>query len=122
VVSPLDGLIKKQIAQGFNGKLKTGKIRRYKFVMDERGDQQPLGYTDYPFQGIRQDFDASYRVRAGIPETDVRILVILGLTATTPEQGDKMFINDGWYEVRRVLSIDPAGASASLQAYGIANG
>jgi len=115
-------VLKKQIAKGLKGKLKNGTIRRYTYALNAYGDRQPIGSVDYPFQGIREEFDARYKEQAQIPVEDVKILVILGLTKVTPDRDDKVFIENTWHEVRRVLSIDPAGASAQLQAYAIASG
>jgi hypothetical protein len=114
--------LKKQIAQGFKGKLKSGIIRRYNYAINSLGDRQPINSIDYPFQGIREEFDARYKAQAQIPVEDVKILVILGLTQVAPDRADKVFIENMWHEVRQVLSIDPAGASAQLQAYVIASG
>ncbi len=119
MASWLEGGLKKSIAKGFKGKSKLlpGTIRRYSYAMDNFGDRNPLNHIDYPFNGIRESFDARYRAQAGIPESDVKVLVLLGSTTVTPQQTDKVLINGSWHEVREVLSIDPAGASASLQCY-----
>ncbi len=115
--SPLDGM-KKAIAKGFKGKLRMGVIRRTTAGgVDDWGDPVPSTTTDYPFEGIRESFDASWAASAGIPETDVGILVLLGSTTVQPAQGDAVQIEGHWHQVRHVLDIDPAGATARLQAY-----
>lgn len=116
--SPLDGM-KKAIAKGFKGKLRTGVIRRMVpgTGVDDFGD--PVGEVPatFDFEGIREDFDASWAASAGIPETDVGILVLLGSTTVEPAQGDAVQIEGKWHSVRRVIDIDPASATARLQAY-----
>ena len=114
--------LKKQVAKGFKGKLKSGIIRRYNYALNAFGDRQAINSVDHPFQGIREEFDARYKAQALIPVEDIKILVILGLTDIVPDRADKVFIENTWHEVRQVLSIDPAGASAQLQAYAIASG
>lgn len=115
--SPLDRM-KKAIAKGFKGKLKQGTIRRTTAGgVDQWGDPVPSTTADYLFEGIRESFDASWAASAGIPSTDVAILVLLGSTTIEPAQGDTVQVEGAWHMVRRVLDIDPAGASMKLQAY-----
>lgn len=126
MASPLAGSLSKQLAKGFKGRLLSGTVRRYTFTRDTKGNPEPTGKTDYTFaSGIREDFDARWRTQAGIPDTDVGILILLGSISITPGQNDDIMFNSGpyagaWYHVRQVLSIDPAGASVRLQAYQIA--
>lgn len=116
-----EGPLRRALAAGFKGHLSTGIIRRYTYTMNSFGDRVPSGHTDYTFEGIRDDFNALYRAQAGIPDSDVRVMVILGLVKppTTPVQTDKIFIKNQWHEVRQVLEIDPADATAKLQCYKI---
>lgn len=117
MASPLDGM-KKAIAKGFKGKLRVGTIRRATpGGLDDFGDPIAPTTADYPFEGIRESFDASWAASAGIPETDVGILVLLGSTTVEPAQGDTVQIEGKWHMVRHVLDIDPAGATIRLQAY-----
>lgn len=118
----LEGPLKKAIAAGFRGKLTRGKIRQpFSIAVDSFGDTQGVKLREYSFEGTRDNFSAFYHAQAGIPLTDVSILVILGSTTVTPKQDDEVFIKGMWHKVRRVLEIDPAGATAKLQAYEIAN-
>lgn len=125
MASLLESKVKQLVAAGFKGQLLKGIIRRVGVSsLDSYGDVVAGTATTYPFEGIRESFDARYAVGAGIPETDVKILVILGSTTTVPIQGDEVQFTTGqyagvWHKIRRVLTIDPAGASASLQAYEI---
>lgn len=114
-------LVRKAIAKGFKGRLSAGKLRQRVTVQDDFNDSSTVSFTDYRFDGIRENFDAAYQQRALIPETDVKVLVLLGSLPSTvvPVQDDEVFIDNGWFRVRRVLEIDPADASASLQCYQI---
>jgi hypothetical protein len=136
MVSILQGKLKKDIARAFKGKLSKGVIRRNETSsLDDFGDPQVDSFTDYPFDGIRENFDAKYAAEAGIPDTDVMIMVILGTTKVIPNQSDLVFITvldikqaafpfstygtmqGFWHQIRRVLKVDPAGATQNLQAY-----
>jgi len=115
--------IKTKVAAAFKGKLTLGTIRRETTVgLNALGDPTTPTVTTFSFEGIREDFSKWYKAQSGIPETDVGILVLLGsvVPATTPKQDDLIFLSAPWslwYKVRNVLSIDPAGATARLQAY-----
>lgn len=117
MTSPLESQIAKQIATSFKGLLLTGTIRRETVKsLDANGDPVVTS-ADYRFEGIRDSFSAVYAVAAGIPVTDVRILVIAGLSAIVPKMDDKIKIGGGWYQVRRITEIDPATASYTLAAF-----
>ncbi len=120
MASPLD-TIRTAIASGFKGQLRTGTLRRpgYSSGVDSFGDPIPGTATTYECQGIREDYTALYKAEAGIPDEDVRILLIGGLVSVEPVQGDQIFIESKWHEVRRVESIDPAAASYTLQCFEI---
>jgi hypothetical protein len=120
MTSFLAGSLAKQIARGFKGKLLVGQIRRAgPYTVDDFGDVLTDGFTTYSFTGMRASFDARYRAQALIPETDVKILVLLASVnpSTTPVQSDQIFINAEWFQVRRILDVDPAGATMNLQAF-----
>lgn len=125
MTSLLEGAIKAKIAAGFKGKLTLGTLRREAFsTVDSSGDLTTSTVTTYAFEGIREAFSARYKAQAQIPDTDVSILILLGsvVPATTPKQDDKIYLEtpwNAWYQVRKVLEIDPAGASCKLQAYEI---
>lgn len=123
MVSMLEGRLKKIIAQKFKGKLSKGVIRRETVTtLDTYGDPIPGAFETFNFEGIRESFDAMYRARAGIPENDVSILILLGSTTTIAKQDDAIFMGkpfNQWYQVRRILEIDPATASQLCQCYEI---
>lgn len=116
----LESAIKAQVAGAFKGLLLTGTLRRESSSsVDSYGDPASPTAATYTFDGIRDNFSKAYAVAAGIPETDVRILVIAGSLSVTPKEEDQINIAGAWYEVRKVLEIDPAGATYTLQAFEI---
>lgn len=118
MVSLLDKSIAKTVAQGFKGQLLTGTLRReVTKTVDDAGDPATSTVTTYPFEGIRDTFNAVYAAAAGIPVTDVRILIIAGSIKTVPVMDDKIFIRSSWYQVRRITEIDPANATYTLAAF-----
>lgn len=119
MASPLESQIAQAVAAGFKGKLLTGTIRRETVQsLDDNGDPVVTN-TDYSFEGIRDSFSAYFAATAGIPLTDARILIIAGLTAVVPSKDDKIKIGGGWYQVRRVVEVDPATATYTLAAFAI---
>ena len=120
MASLLEGVLKAKIAKGFQGKLLRGTIRSISSTaLNSFGDPVPATTTDYTFEGIRDYFSALYAAQSGIPDTDVRILILLGSVQPVyiPKQENLVHINLAWHKIRRILSIDPAGASMSVQAY-----
>lgn len=114
--------IKKGIAKGFpKGKLRTGLIlENQPASQDDYGDvAPPSDPITHSFSGIRVNFDAAWMVRAEIPTTDVSILIIEGTVQDgyATLQDDLVQIDGFWHKVRRILKIDPAGATRELQAY-----
>jgi hypothetical protein len=125
MVSLLEGQLKERIAKGFQGKLTLGTLRRVTTTgLDNKGDETSPVTTDVGFEGIRQSFSALYKAQAGIPETDVKILILLGsiTTGVTPRESDMIYLKapwNRWHKVRRILETDPARASCLVQAYEI---
>lgn len=114
------------MAKSFRGKLTRGTLRRDTVTAtDNSGDPTARSTATFEFHsGIRESFSASFMVRAGIPETDVSILILLGSLnpETVPKADDLIYLRapwNVWHKCRRVLEIDPAGASARLQVYEI---
>jgi len=120
--SPLDA-VEGQVAAAFKGQLKKGTLRRDGgTTVDNFGDEVPGTATNYTFDGTRENIDARYAAQASIPDTDVVLLVILGSlpSGIRPKQGDLIQMpqtTGPWHKVRRILAIDPAGASGRYQSY-----
>jgi hypothetical protein len=116
MTSFLAGGLAKAIAAGFKNQLLAGTLR--KTMVDGRdsfGD--PTSTTaDYAVQGMEDRYSAMVKVAAGIPATDVKLLLIAGLCDAAPSIGDKVQLNGQWFQVRDV-SIDPAGATYECQSF-----
>lgn len=125
MTSLLDRALKEKIARGFKGRLTKGTLRRdQSTTTDSDGNPIPGTPLTFTIEGIRENFSLYTKANSGIPETDVPILIILGLVKpeTIPVKDDKIFLAtpwNRWHQVRRVLEIDPAGASCRVQAYEI---
>jgi hypothetical protein len=118
MTSFLAGPMAKAIAAGFNGKLLPGTLRKVTSTgRDGNGD--PITTTDdYAVQGMQDTYGAVMRKMAGIPETDVKLLLIAGLCGAAPAIGDKVQMNGQWFQIRDV-SIDPASATYECQSYAV---
>ncbi len=115
----LDGQIRAAIAAGFSGRLLKGTLTRSVpgGGLDEHGDPVASTTVTYQTEGFVDTFSAFYRSQAGIPDTDVRITLIGGLTGAVPTKDDRVTFRGTTYQIRRVLDIDPAEASYTLQGY-----
>lgn len=116
----LDGQIAAAIYAGFKGRLLTGTLRRETpgSGTDGFGDPNPGTTADYTFEGIKESYNASFRASAGIPQTDVRFLIIARSLSVTPRRGDMVRFGSGaWHQVREIEAIDPATATYQLQCF-----
>lgn len=121
MASLLESQIKKLIGQGFKGQLLKGALRRETTTtVDAKGEEGTPVVTTYPFEGIRDTFDRRYATQAGIPETDIKILIIADSISVMPRAGDLIQLRGLWNKVRAVIAVDPAGASYTLQAHEVA--
>jgi len=119
MASPLESEVRNAVAAGFKGLLLTGTIRR-ETVLSLSAEGDPItSFVDYTFEGIRDSFSAWFIASSGIQATDSRILIIAGLCPIVPTQDDKIKIGGSWFQVRRVVEIDPAGATYTLAGFAI---
>lgn len=119
-------LISTQIAAAFKDQLAKGRIfRQTSDSLDERGDPEISGSALYPAQGIISFWTEGWH-QAGIPITDVKIMLINKLTSCPKPivKSDRIFIGPidnsvpfKWYQIREIVDQDPAGATTTLQAY-----
>jgi len=121
MVSVLEGKLRKQVAKAFRGKLKKGLIRNYNDAqLDDFGDavfSEPA--SEAKFEGIQENFNAAWAAQAGIPDTDVGVLILLGSISpqsVVPAQDSLIYIEGQWLRVKRVLGTDPANATMRVQA------
>jgi len=120
--SLLQNKMAEMIAKGFKGRLLTGTLRREgATTVNEFGDPVISSVDTFSVEGIRDNFAAHYAVLYGIPQSDVRILLIMNLIkpATTPKKDDKIYIRGAWHQVRKILELDPASATITLQCFEI---
>jgi hypothetical protein len=124
VASFLEGQLANAIYNGFKGKLLKGTLTRMVggTGTDEFGD--PVGATSqlFPFEGMTDTFSAMFRAQAGIPETDIKVLIIAKSITTEPKNDDKLSITNAQsgtknLQVRKIVEIDPARATYTLQCY-----
>lgn len=119
MASLLESQLRQKVATAFKGKLLTGTLRRETpGAVNSYGDATVGTTADYSFDGIVENYSAFYRAQAGIPDTDVKILIIGGSLAVTPVKDDKVKIRGIWYQLRSVAT-DPALASHTCQAFEI---
>jgi hypothetical protein len=110
--------IRKEVYRGLKGKLDVGTLRRVTGgTVNSKGDLVGGTPTTYSFEGIREDFSAFYRVQAGVPDTDSRFLILAASITVEPKKDDLILHKEQWYKVRRMITIDPAFASYSVQVY-----
>ncbi len=120
MASLLESSIKKQVASAFKGILLEGTLRRPgSTAVDSFGDPIPGVAVTFSFEGIRESFNASYAADAGIPVTDIKVLIIAGLMSTDPLKDDQVLIRGQWHQVREIRERDPANATHILQCFEI---
>lgn len=121
MASLLEGQLAKQIFAGFKGKLLSGSLTRMVpgGGLDAFGDPVTSTPQSYPCEGFVEAFSAFYRAQAGIPDTDVSILIFAESIGTVPNNDDIVTFRNVRYQIRKTLEIDPAVATYRLQGYRI---
>lgn len=118
MASLLETEIASIIWKGLRGKLLSGTLRHATLgAVDSYGDAAKTIST-VSVEGIVDNYSAFYKKSAGIPESDVRILLLSGSTARVPQKDDQIKFRNQWYQVREV-SKDPANATWVLQSFAI---
>jgi hypothetical protein len=117
-MSILDGSIRKAIGAAFKGQLRTGALtRQTQGSVDEYGDPIPGAPEEFAVEGFVSNYDEAYRAAAGIPLTDVKVVLILENCETQPLKDDIAQFSDwGSFKLRNVR-LDPDKASAVCQAF-----
>lgn len=111
-MSLLDTAIRDQVAAAFRGQLLACTLRRVpSTAVDASGDPVPGAPLTWSFDGIVDTFSAMFAAQAGIPATDVRVLIIAGSLGTVPEQDDQVRVRAEWFQLRRLVERDPANAT-----------
>lgn len=119
MASPIQSLIKNEINKGLGPQLLSGTLRRAtpSTTLDSFGDAT-LTYSTFSMKGIVDTYSAFYKQQAGIPDTDVKLLVLAGSLSVRPQKDDQVKFRSTWYKVRSV-DTDPAEAAFELQAFEI---
>jgi hypothetical protein len=116
-VSFLD-TIRTEIQRGFAGKLRTCTLMRMvSSTQDDLGDDEAPTTQTWQFDGMRDSFNAAFAAAAGIPVTDVRILIIAGSLAVEPRIDDKVQCEGRWFQLRRLVTVDPATATYTYSGF-----
>ncbi|TGU44637.1 hypothetical protein EN788_22230 [Mesorhizobium sp. M2D.F.Ca.ET.145.01.1.1] len=118
MTSFLAGSLANAIAAGFNGKLLSGTLRKVTTTGRASNGDPVTSTADYAVQGLQDNYSAFFRANAGIPDDDLQILLIARLCGAAPAIGDRININGGWFQVRKV-GFDPAGATFDCQCFSI---
>lgn len=88
--------------------------------VDDHGS--PLAtYATHVFRGFDDEYSATYRAQAGIPETDALIQILAASCATTPQRDDRLVVRGKTYRVRSVTT-DPARAVWACQSFEVSTG
>lgn len=120
MVSQLESALRKQVAAALKGQLLTCTLRRVtSSAVNSYGDPVPGTASSWSFDGFVDTFNLAFIKAAGIPTTDVRVLIIMGSLSTSPQQDDQVKVRDAWYQLRSIVERDPAGAQETWSAYGI---
>jgi hypothetical protein len=115
----LEGPLAKAIYNGFKGKLLTGVLRRETLgtTLNSYGDPTGATVTTYAIEGFTSRYSDFYRATAGIPETDIKVNIFAQSSpGLTPTKDDLVQFQGIWYQLRSV-SVDPATALYSCQAF-----
>lgn len=86
--------------------------------VDEFGDTVGATPESYSGKGMLLNYEDDFRVRAGIPETDVKVTIFATGFGTTPNEDDQVQIRDTWHQIRSV-DWDPILAAWACQSYEI---
>lgn len=120
MASFLEGQLRNAIAKGFKGKLRVGTLTRMiPGGLDEYGDIIPATPQNFRVEGFVDTYSDFYRAQAGIPQNDVKIVLIAGNSATEPKKEDEIsFAGYPTYQVREIKT-DPAFATWELQSFSV---
>lgn len=113
MVSLLEGALAKAIYAGFKGKLLKGVLSRTipGGTLDSHGDPVAPTTETYSFEGFVENFTMRYRPPAGVPDTDVSVLILAQSLKTVPTKDDRVTIRNITYQLRQQVEQDPANAT-----------
>jgi hypothetical protein len=123
----LEGQLAQQLYAGFRGKLLRATLRQSTASasggLDSFGDRIADAIETYPCQGFVEGYDAAYRKRAEIPETDSKVNIFAaslpaGISPGKDDEVQMPAMTGPWWQLRQVQT-DPATALWICQAYQI---
>lgn len=88
-------------------------------TVDANGDPSRT-YTNFNLEGFVDVYSAFQKAQAGIPESDVKLLIIAGSLSIQPRKDDQVRFRGIWYQVRG-LGTDPGIATWELQSFQISD-
>lgn len=103
-----------EIAEALGAELRAGTLKIATLTSDGEGGFTTV-YADHAIKGLRVEYELDYRVRTGIPATDVQIIVLREGVTAAPSTDSRITIQGGTYSVIAVAT-DPADATFTLQA------
>lgn len=116
--------LRKGIGAGFKGRTSKGNLYRARAeVVDMRGDVVSSSDEVYAFEGFVELYSEYFRVTAGIPDTDVRIIIFGTSISVEPAKDDRIKMTTGPFKDHmyqlRTSDSDPAKATFTCRAYEI---
>lgn len=103
-----------EIAAELAPEFRDGTLKTATLTSDGEGGFTTV-YADIPIKGLRVEYELDYRVRTGIPATDVQIIVLREGVTATPSTDSRLTIQGGTYSVI-AIATDPADATWTIQA------
>jgi hypothetical protein len=103
-----------EIAEALGAELRDGTLKIGTLTSDGEGGFTTV-YVDHPVKGLRVEYELEYRVRTGIPATDVQIIVLREGVTAAPSTDSLITIQGATYSIISIAT-DPADATWTLQA------
>ena len=102
------------------GLARSGTLRRETVgALDANNDPTAPVVTTHSFSGFRDEFSASDKTRAQIPEDHFKINIYGSTIDVEPRRDDQILLQGSWSRVIRVFEIDPANALYVLECHSI---
>jgi len=115
----LQNQLRNQLAAGFKNKLLSGILTRSQATtLDSYGDPVSSTSETFKVEGFPSQYEEYFRAKFGIPDTDLKIVLIAGNCETRPNKDDVISFREKTYRLRSV-KVDPAEATYVCQAYEI---
>lgn len=116
----LDGGLKGVFGTVFGSILPAGTLHIPTNTPDGKGGYTQ-SYSDTPIKAMRENYSTSYRQNNGIPDTDVKIIVLQQGVAATPDTDHEITAMGIRYRVIGPVTQDPASASWEIRGRPIAS-